>query len=112
MVSDFLARHAKDRNILIAAATDTSALGALEAVKELKREKQVAIVGQDCIPEMVEQMRLSDSPIIGSVSHEVNDYGARIVEIGLALLKGRTVAPYNYIEHKLITRESLMSVAG
>jgi ribose transport system substrate-binding protein len=112
VVSDFLARHAKDRNILIAAATDTSALGALEAVKELKREKQVAIVGQDCIPEMVEQMRLSDSPIIGSVSHEVNDYGARIVEIGLALLKGRTVAPYNYIEHKLITRESLMSVAG
>lgn len=111
VVSDFLARHGKDRNILIAAATDTSALGALEAVKELKREKQVAIVGQDCIAEVVEQMKIPDSPIIGSVSHEVNDYGARIVEIGLALLKGRTVAPYNYIEHKLITRDSLIGVA-
>jgi ribose transport system substrate-binding protein len=111
VVVDFLSRHAKDRNILIVAATDTSALGALEAVKELKREKQVVIVGQDCIPEVVEQMKMPDSPIIGSVSHEVNDYGPRIVEIGLALLRGRTVPPYNYIEHKLITRDSLNGIA-
>src|SRR6202034_517289 len=33
VVMDFLMRHPKDRAILIAAATDTSALGALEAVK-------------------------------------------------------------------------------
>jgi len=111
VVIDFLTRHPKDRNILIAAATDTSALGALEAVKELKREKHVAIVGQDCIPEVIEQMLLPESPIIGSVSHEVNDYGPRIIEIGLSLLRGRTVPPYNYINHKLVTPASLRSVS-
>lgn len=111
VVMDFLTRHPKDRNILIAAATDTSALGALEAVKELKREKHVAIVGQDCIPEVIEQMLLPESPIIGSVSHEVNDYGPRIIEIGLSLLRGRTVPPYNYINHKLVTPASLRSVS-
>ena len=37
LVLDFLKRHPKDRHILIAAATDTSALGALQAVEELKR---------------------------------------------------------------------------
>ncbi len=51
LVEDFLQRHPNDRHILIAAATDTSALGALDAVRELKREKHVAIVGQDCIAE-------------------------------------------------------------
>ena len=107
VVMDFLSRHPKDRNILIATATDTSALGALEAVQELGREKHVAIVGQDCIPEVAEQMMLPDNPIIGSVSHEVNDYGPRIIEIGLSLLRGRTVPPYNYINHKLITPETL-----
>jgi ribose transport system substrate-binding protein len=111
VVKDFLARHSKDHHILLAAATDTSVLGALEAVQELGREKHVAIVGQDCIPEVAEQMLLKDSPIIGSVSHEANDYGPRIIEIGLSLLKGRTVAPYNYVNHKLVTAEMLRNAA-
>jgi ribose transport system substrate-binding protein len=104
---DFLKRHPKDKHILLAAATDTSALGALQAVQELKRNKQVVIVGQDCIPEAVEEMRKPDSPIIGSVSHEVNEYGPRIIELGLGLLRGRSVPPYNYVTHKLVTSESL-----
>ncbi len=111
VVMDFLTRHSKDRNILVATATDTSALGVLEAVKKLKREKHIAIVGQDCIPEVAEQMLLADSPIIGSVSHEVHEYGPRIIEIGLSLLRGRTVPPYNYINHKLVTQEMLRRAA-
>jgi len=54
MIADFLNRHPKDKHILIAAATDTGALGALEAVRELKREKHVFLAGQDCIPEALE----------------------------------------------------------
>jgi len=111
-VIDFLMRHPKDRFILIATATDTSALGALEAVKELKREKHVAIVGQDCIPEVAEQMLDPESPIIGSVSHEVNDYGPRLIELGLSLLRGRNVPPYNYVQHKLISAESIRNHVG
>jgi ribose transport system substrate-binding protein len=107
IVLDFLKRHPKDRRILVAAATDTSALGALQAVQELKRGKQVVIVGQDCIPEAVEEMRKLGSPIIGSVSHEVQEYGPRIIEIGLGLLRGRSVPPYNYVVHKLVTSQSL-----
>ena len=109
LVADFLKRHPKDRRILIAAATDTSALGALQAVEELKRDKQVVIVGQDCIPEAVDQMRKPGSPIIGSVSHEVNEYGPRIIELGLGLLRGRSVPPYNYVTHRMVTSESLQA---
>jgi ribose transport system substrate-binding protein len=107
IVLDFLKRHSKEKRILLAAATDTSALGALAAVRELKRDKHVVIVGQDCIPEAVEEMRKPGSSIIGSVSHEVQEYGPRIVELGLALLRGRSVPPYNYVTHKMVTGESL-----
>jgi ribose transport system substrate-binding protein len=102
---DFLNRHPKDKYILIAANNDTVAMGAIEAIRELKREKHVAIVGQDCLEEMMTEMQRPGSPAIASISHEVGLYGPRLIEIGLALLRGETVPPYNYVEHRAITAD-------
>jgi ribose transport system substrate-binding protein len=107
LVSDFLLRHPKDKHILIAAATDSSALGAVDAAREQKREKHVAIVGQDGIAEAIEEMRKEKSPLIGSVSHETTSYGPSLIHLGLMILRGQTVPPYNYVTHKMVTRESL-----
>jgi ribose transport system substrate-binding protein len=79
----------------------------VQAVKELKREKQVAIVGQDCIPEAIAEMALPHSPLIASVSHEAQSYGPRLIHLGLALLSGQRVPPYNYVEHKLVVAEDV-----
>jgi ribose transport system substrate-binding protein len=106
-ISDFLQRHPKDRHILIAAATDSSALGAVDAVREHKRQKHVAIVGQDCIAEAIVEMKKDGSPLIGSVSHEANSYGPNLIHLGLSLLRGQMVPPYNYVAHKMVTQESL-----
>ena len=107
IVSEFLMRHIKDKHILIAAANDTSALGALQAVHDLKRMKHVAIVGQDCIQEMLAEMQIPDSPVIGSISHEAANYGQRLIELSMALVRGNSVSPYNYVEHKAVSRASL-----
>jgi ribose transport system substrate-binding protein len=107
LISDFLERHPRDKHILIAAVNDTSALGALDAVHEKKREKHVAIVGQDCIAEAVAEMSKAGSTFIGSVSHEAGSYGPSLVHLGLALLRGQTVPPYNYVEHKMVTPQTL-----
>ena len=107
LTAEFLRNHKKDQGILIAAATDTSALGAVEAVREAKREKQVAIVGQDCIPEAIEEMHRRATPLVGSVSHEASHYGPRLIHLGLLILRGETVAPYNYIAHRLVTPGAL-----
>lgn len=112
VVRDFLKRHPQDRHILIAAATDTSALGAIEAIREQKREKHVAVVGQDCLEEMQQEMLRDDSPAVGSVSHEVSSYGPRLVQLGLALLRGETVAPYNFAEYKVLTRDEAMALTS
>ena len=102
VILDFLKKHPKDKRILIAAANDTSAMGAIEAVRELGREKQVAVVGQDCLEEMMTEMQRPGSPAIASISHEVALYGPRLMDLGLAILRGETVPPYNYVEHRAI----------
>jgi ribose transport system substrate-binding protein len=108
LMLDFLRRRPNDGGILVAAATDTSALGALHAVREAKREREVAIVGQDCIPEALDEMSMPGSCFIASVSHEAGSYGPQLVQLGLAILNGQTLPPYNYVRHKLVTATSLM----
>jgi ribose transport system substrate-binding protein len=102
LIMDFLQQHPKDHGVLIEAATDTSALGAVRAIRELKWEKHAAVASHDCIAEAVEEMKRQDSPLIASVSHEAHTYGPRLIHLGLAILSGQRVPPYNYVEHKLV----------
>jgi ribose transport system substrate-binding protein len=108
-VAEFLQSHPRDERFLVAAATDSSALGVLDAVRQAGREEHFAIVGQDCIPEVMEEMRSGKSAIIGSISHEVESYGPRLIQIGIALLRGHAVPPYNYVRHRVFTPESLIA---
>jgi ribose transport system substrate-binding protein len=112
LVLDFLRQHPKDRGIVIAAATHTIALGAVQAVRELRREKDVAIVGQDCISEALEEMARDTSPLIASVSHEAYSYGPKLIQLGLAIISGQYVAPYHYVEHRLVTASSIRGGIG
>lgn len=105
--AEFLRNHPAGQHILVAAATDSSALGVLDAVRQASREDDVAIVGQDCIPEVIEEMRSGKSAIIGSISHEAETYGPRLIQLGIALLRGYTVPPYNYVRHRAVTPETL-----
>ena len=108
-VAEFLQSHPRGERFLVAAATDSSALGVLDAARQSGREEQFAIVGQDCIPEVMEEMRSGQSALIGSISHEVESYGPRLIQIGIALLRGHAVPPYNYVRHRVVTPESLIT---
>ena len=102
LILNFLRKHPNDHGVIIAAATDTSALGALQAVREAKRKKDVAIVGQDCIPEALDELEVPGSCFIASVSHEAASYGPHLIQLGLAILNGQSAPPYNYVQHKLV----------
>lgn len=107
LVLEFLERHPKDRRVLIAAHNDTVAMGALQAVRELEMEQSVAIAGQDCIAEAVEEMMKPGSPLVASIEHFAESYGERLIALGLNILRGQAVPPYNFTEHKILTQESL-----
>jgi ribose transport system substrate-binding protein len=103
----FLRSSAAGQRTLVATATDSSALGVLDAIRETGHEDNFAIVGQDCIPEVLDELRKGTSAIIGSISHEAESYGPRLIQLGIAILRGYTVPPYNYVHHRAVTAESL-----
>jgi ribose transport system substrate-binding protein len=109
-VADFLHARRRNERTLVAAATDSSALGVLDAARDVGREHDFAIVGQDCIPEALDEMRTGKSALIGSISHQAETYGPRLIQLGIALLRGNIVPPYNYVRHKSVTAESLTAL--
>ncbi|HEV2215040.1 MAG TPA: substrate-binding domain-containing protein, partial [Terracidiphilus sp.] len=111
-IAAFLRGRAKGQRILVATATDLSALGVLDAALDTGRNAEFAIVGQDCIPEVLGHLRAGKSAIVGSVSHEVETYGPRLIQLGISLLRGHTVPPYNYVRHRLVTTETLADTAA
>jgi len=106
---EVLRSHRGGERILVAAATDSSALGVLDAARAMGCEQDLAIAGQDCIPEVLEEMSSGKSAIIGSISHEVETYGPRLIQLGIALLRGNIVPPYNYVRHRAVTPETLLA---
>lgn len=106
-IADFLRAEGKRQRVLVAAATDSSALGVLDAVRAAGREQDFAIVGQDCIPEVLDEMRKGTSAIVGSISHEVESYGPRLIQLGISLLRGYAVPPYNYVRHRVVTADTM-----
>jgi ribose transport system substrate-binding protein len=106
-MSEFLRSYHAGELTLVAAATDSSALGVLDAIREAGQEANFAIAGQDCIPEALEEMRGDTSALVGSISHEAESYGPRLIQLGIALLRGYTVPPYNYVHHRAVTAETL-----
>ena len=111
-MKELLQGHRAGERILVAATTDSSALGVLDAARELKCEQDFAIAGQDCIPEMLEEMKSGKSALVGSISHEVETYGPRLIQLWIALLRGNIVPPYNYVRHRAVTPETLLAEQG
>ncbi len=110
-VAEFLAKRRRGERFLVATATDSSALGVLDAARAAGRENDFAIAGQDCIPEAIEEMKSGKSAIIGSVSHEAQTYGPRLIQLGITLVRGNSVPPYNYVKHRVVTTEELKTEA-
>jgi ribose transport system substrate-binding protein len=106
-VSKFLRTHRSSGNTLVAAAADAFAIAVLETVRKQGLEHQYAIVGHDCIPKALKEIRTGTSALIGSVSHGAKMYGPCLIELGIAVLRGFAVPPYNYVQHRTITARTL-----
>jgi len=97
------------QRLLIAAANDNCARGAIRAVREAGREPFTAIMAQGWGPDeaLAAELAMNDSPLIGAVAYFPEKYGSRILPIILQCLNGQPVPPALYTEHKLILREGL-----
>jgi ribose transport system substrate-binding protein len=114
-------RASRARRVLVGAATDPSALGALRAFEEAGREGECAVVGQNGEPEARLELRVPRTRLIGSVAYFPEKYGEGVIRLALDILAKKTVPPAVFIKHQLITpdtvdhlypNDSLLGLAG
>jgi len=98
----------RQEHLLIAAANDNCARGAIRAVREADRNTSTAIMAQGWGPDesLEEELRKPDSPLIGSVAYFPEKYGPQMLPIILQSLNGQPVPPAVYVQHELITKDS------
>lgn len=100
-------RETSARRILVGAANDPSALGALRSFQEAGRADQCVIVGQNAEKEAREEMREPRTRLIGSVGFFPEKYGDGLIRLALDILAKKAVPPAVFIKHQLITPDNL-----
>lgn len=114
-------RLSKARRILVGAANDPSALGAVRAFQEAGRESTCAIVGQNAEPDARVELREPRTPLVASVGYFPERYGSGLIRLALEILSKKPAPPAVFTRHQIITSEnvdhfypndSLLGVAG
>jgi ribose transport system substrate-binding protein len=103
-------RHLRSSNakrVLVGAINDPSALGALRAFQEAGRADSCAVMGQNASPEGRAELRLRKTRFLGSVAYFPERYGADLIRVSIDILSHRAVPPAVFVEHKLITPDSV-----
>ncbi|HWB86437.1 MAG TPA: substrate-binding domain-containing protein [Bryobacteraceae bacterium] len=100
-------RTSKAKRLLVGAATDRTALGALRAFEEAGRAADCAVVGQNADPEGRAELRNPRSRLIGSVAFFPERYGAKLIRLAIDILAGRPTPPAVFTKHQLVTHANI-----
>jgi len=100
-------RESRARRILVGAANDSSALGALRAFQEAGRSEECAVVGQNAEPEARTELRSPRTRLIASVAYFPEQYGDGLVRLALDILAHKPVPPAVFTNHQLISPENV-----
>lgn len=93
--------------VAIIAINDDAAVGALTAFERAGRLGQIVGVGQNADRIGRAALRRPDFPFIGTTAYFPEQYGERLLDAALRILRGEPVPPALYTRHVYITRENL-----
>jgi ribose transport system substrate-binding protein len=100
-------RESKARRVLVGAANDTSALGAIRAFEEAGRANECAVVGQNAEPEARAELRNHGTRLIASVAYFPEKYGDGLLRLALDILARKAVPPAVFTTHQVITTDNV-----
>lgn len=106
-VADILPTIPHASRLVVLACNDEVAIGAIHAFREAGRESQAIVVSQGADAVARSAMLEPGSPLVGAVSYTPEQYGHRLIPLALAILSGRPVPPAIFLEHSLVTPESV-----
>ena len=100
-------RETRAKRILVGAANDSSALGALRAFQEAGRAAECAVAGQNAEPEARAEMRTPGTRLVASVAYFPEKYGDGLIRLALDILARKAVPPAVFVNHQVITPDNV-----
>jgi ribose transport system substrate-binding protein len=100
-------RESKAHRVLVGAANDSSALGALRAFEEAGRAQDCAIAGQNAEPEAHAELRSPNASLIAPMAFFPEKYGDGLLRLALDTMARKAVPPAVFTTHQVITPENV-----
>lgn len=100
-------RESKAKRVLVGAANDPSALGALRAFQEAGRANDCVIVGQNAELEARAELRIPHTRFVASVAYFPEKYGDGLLRLALEILSRKAVPPAVFTNHQIITPDNV-----
>ena len=89
----------------VIAQNDEMALGAYKAIAAVGKQKEIAVIGIDAIPDALRAVAAGE--LIGTVFQDAKGQGSLAVDLACRLVKGEKVPHDNYIPFQLVTKANL-----
>jgi inositol transport system substrate-binding protein len=91
----------------VIAQNDEMALGAYKAIEAAGKQKDIAVIGIDAIPDALKAV--ADRKLVGTVFQDAKGQGTLAVDLAMQLVQGKPVKHDNYIPFQLVTKDNLAS---
>ena len=91
----------------VIAQNDEMALGALKAIEAAGKQKGIAVIGIDAIPDALKAV--ADGRLVGTVFQDAKGQGTMAVDLAVQLVQGKPVQHDNYIPFQLVTTNNVAS---
>jgi ribose transport system substrate-binding protein len=91
------------RRTLVGTVNDICALAALRAFEEAGALQQCAVVGQNALREVRDELRRPGTRLVGSVAYFPERYGEDLIALALGILEKRQVPAAMFARHQLLT---------
>lgn len=103
----WLSGHPDAKHMLIGGLHDGVTNGALQALREAKREKDAIIVSQGADPSIYAEIRNPESAFKGSVAYFPEKYGFYTISIAMDVLRGNPVPTEFFVPHVVIDANNI-----
>lgn len=100
-------RESKVKRMLLCAANDQSALGALRAFEEAGRAPECAVASHNGEPDARAELRTPRSRLIATVGYFPEKYGDGLIRLALDILGRKAVPPAVFIKHQVLTPDNV-----
>jgi ribose transport system substrate-binding protein len=96
-------RRRGPRRTLVGTVNDICALAALRAYEEAGALQQVAVIGQNALREVRDELRRPGTRMVGSVAYFPERYGEDLISLALGILEKKPVPAAVFAKHQLLT---------